>query len=403
MRKSLFVIAALAAVCLSIAASAAEWPQWMGPTANGFAPDLGINKNWNQTPPKTLWKSPMSCASYGGMCVAGGKVFVVDRVDAENGKDVIRAIDISTGKDAWTYSYSDNERDNFGWARSTPTYDKGRVYTMCKNGVVNCLDAKTGTVVWTRDLEKEFGGRKPNWEYCYSIVIDKNKLIVLPGGEKAGIAALDKMTGKTIWQNGSNIPSYATPVLAKIMGKPQYVIFDTVGLQGIDPATGAQLWSFPWKTGAECNAATPIVMGDSIFIATGYGHGCAMVDITAEGAKSRWENKDMMAHFSSPIFYKGYIYGTGDPGNLMCMDPKDGKVLWKKEGFEKGALVGVDGVMLVMDGKGGDCVMVKLAPDSYQELGRFKPLGDQSWTMPVVSNGKLFVRNKASIACIALK
>lgn len=400
MRKSTVISLAMAAMCLPMALHAADWPQFRGPNANGLAPEKGINKAWNMKPPIVQWTTPMTDNGYAGASVARGKVFIINH---EGGSDIVRAISIDSGKDVWSYKYADTEKENFGFSRSTPTYDAGKLYTLSMMGKLNCLDAETGKLIWTSDLIKDFNGKRPQWETAYSPVIDGQKLIVMPGGPDAAVVTLDKLTGKAIWKSGSNVPSYATPVVATIQGKKQYVIFDTVGLMGLDAETGKQLWSFPWKTGADCNAATPLVIGDSVFITSGYNHGCAMVDIGPDGAKARWESKDMKAQFSSPLFYEGYIYGTGDPGFLMCMDPKDGKVVWKQEGFEKGSLTGVDGVMIVMDGKGGDAVMVKLTPESYQELGRFKPLGDQSWTFPTVASGKMIVRNKTMLACVAIK
>lgn len=400
-RKLVLLVSILsAAVCLSGTIFAADWPRFLGPSANGFAPDTRISKDWTANPPKVLWSVPLTDGGYAGVSSAAGKVFVIDH---KGNQDIVRAIDIKTGKDVWTYPYDDTDKENGGFARATPTFDSGRLYTQSRPGILNCLDAKTGKPIWSRDLVKEFSGRRPGWDYAFSPFVDRDRLIVLPGGEKAGIVALDKKTGKTLWQNGGNVPSYSTPVAAKIMGRPQYVIFDSVGLQGVDVATGAQLWSFPWKTGSDCNAATPIVMGDSIYITTGYGHGCAVVDVTKDGAKLRWQNKEMQAHFSSPIFYKGYVYGNSDPGTLVCIDPKDGTVKWKKEGFGKGALVGVDGVLIALNGSGGDVVMVKLVPDSYQEIGRFKPLEGDCWTAPIVTNGRLVVRDKKKIVCVALK
>ncbi len=403
MCKCIVVFAVLAAMCVSGTLTAADWPQFKGPSADGFAPDKGINKDWTKTPPKVLWTTPMTDDGFAGVSVAGGKVFVINH---EGSKDILRAIDITTGKDVWTYSYEDTDKANWGFARSTPVIDGGNVYSLSRLGILNCLEAKTGKLIWSRDICKDFNGKRPNWDYAYSPFIDKDKLIIMPGGPEAGVVALDKKTGKTvIWTGGSNVPSYATPVLAKILGKQQYVIFDTVGLAGVDVTNGKQLWSFPWKTGSECNAAGPIVMGDSVYITSGYGHGCAMVDITAEGAKSRWENKEMQAHFGSPILYKGYIYGTGDKGLLMCLDPKDGSIKWKKEGFGsgKGSIVGVDGTIIAHTGSDGDIVMVSLTPDAYTELGRIKPLEGDCWTAPVISNGKLIVRDKKQIACIAIK
>ncbi|MCX6345132.1 MAG: PQQ-binding-like beta-propeller repeat protein [Armatimonadetes bacterium] len=401
MRKSIVAFAVFAAMCVSGTLTAADWPQFKGPSANGFAPDTGINKNWTKTPPKVLWTTPMNDDGYAGVSVGGGKVFVINH---EGSKDILRAIDIATGKDAWTYTYEDTDKANRGFARSTPIFDLGNVYSLSRLGILNCLKVKTGKLIWSRDICKDFNGKRPGWDYAYSPLIDKNKLIVMPGGPDAGVVALDKKTGKTvIWQGGSNVSSYATPVLATIQGKQQYVTFDAVGLAGVDVASGKQLWSFPWKTDCDCNAATPIVMGDSVYITSGYGHGCAMVDITAEGAKGRWENKQMQAQFASPIFYKGYIYGAGDPNFLMCMDPKDGSIKWKQEGFGKGSIVGVDGTIIAMTGNTGEVVMVNLAPDAYKELGRIKPLEGDCWTAPIISNGKLIVRDKKNIACIAIK
>jgi outer membrane protein assembly factor BamB len=128
-----------------------------------------------------------------------------------------------------------------------------------------------------------------------------------------------------------------------------------------------------------------------------------MVDVNPDGAKTRWENKEIQAHFNSSVFYQNYIYGTGDPGNLVCLDPQTGKVMWKQPGFEKGGLVAVDGTIIVADGKSGDIVMVSLSPDGYKELGRIKPLGGQTWTAPIIANGNLIVRNTTGLACVSLK
>ena len=151
------------------------------------------------------------------------------------------------------------------------------------------------------------------------------------------------------------------------------------------------------------NAASPLVIGNKIFISASYNHGCAFIEVNGNTAKSVYENKDMMMHFSSPFYLNGFIYGPSDPGDLTCLDAEAGHVKWKQEGFEKGPAVVVDGVMLIFNGKSGELVMVDPAPDSYKELGRFTPLGGQSWTAPIVSNGKLIVRNTKELACFNLK
>ncbi|MCL4500067.1 MAG: PQQ-binding-like beta-propeller repeat protein [Chloroflexi bacterium] len=395
----LFVLAIV--VLMPVLAVAADWPLYRGPSVNGMSPETGIKKNWNQVKPSLVWKVAMGDDGFAGPSVANKRVFIVDHKGKD---DIVRAIDITTGKDVWQYVFEDAEKSNYGFCRCTPVVDKGRVYTISRMGTVNCLDAKTGKKIWSRNICKEFNGKKPTWDYAMSALIDGNKLIVLPGGPNASVAALDKTTGKTIWQGGgSDLPGYSTPIIATIGGKRQYVAFMGTSILGVDAANGALLWSYPWKTNYDINAAQPIVLGNNVFITSAYDHGCALLDISGGKAKPIWENKELKARFASPILYQDNVYGTEDPGNMVCLDPKTGKVHWKQPGFEMGGLIGIDGVALVFDGKSGDLVMVKLTPEKYNEMGRFTPLGGQSWTAPVVSDGKLIVRNKTALACFNLK
>jgi outer membrane protein assembly factor BamB len=175
-------------------------------------------------------------------------------------------------------------------------------------------------------------------------------------------------------------------------------------LIAVDAKTGKLLWHVPWRTNCDVSGATPIVMGNTVFITSGYGLGCALVQFTYADAKVLWQSKGLQSRFGTPLLFNGYVYCTEDPNDLVCMDPKTGKVAWKQPNFEWGGTTGIGGGMaMVFDGKGGDLVLIKLTPEKYQEIGRFKPLGGQSWTAPIVTNGKLIVRNKTALACFALK
>ena len=394
---SAIVLTALA----SSAAFAADWPQFRGPESNGISTEKGIAKNWNQSPPKALWNTPLSDKGYAGPSVAGGKVFIIDHKD---GQDIVRALDAKTGKDVWTYSYPDAAPDNYGFSRGTPVVSGGRVYTFGRMGMISCLAAKTGAKIWSRDICADFKCNKPGWNFAISPVIDGNKVIVCPGGPNSAVVALDKTTGKTIWQGGgSDLPGYSTPVIATIGGKRQYVVFTGVSLIGVDASSGALLWRQEWKTQYDINAAAPIVIGNTVFITSGYGHGCGLVEVQGGQTRIKWENKELMGRFSSSVLLGGLIYGVGEPGNLVCLDPNTGQTKWKQAGFEFGGLVAVDGVLLVTEGTTGNLLMVNQSPASYQELGKFTPLGGQSWTAPIISDGKLIVRNKTNIACFSLK
>jgi len=396
-------LTAIALLLCQALTHAADWPQFLGPDANGIAPDTGINKDWNAKPPQVLWRTGLSDGGFAGPSVAAGKVFIIDR---KGDIDVVRAIDTATGKDVWNFEYPDPGKENYGYARATPVVDNGKVYTLSRMGLLHCLDAESGAKLWSRDIRADFGGQPPSWHYAMSPKIDGDKLIVCPGG-RTGVATLNKETGETIWTGGlQGPPGYATPVIATLQGRKQYVIFAGTVLFGVDAEEGGDaLWQIPWVNKSKVNAAVPIVAEDFIFITCDYGLGCALIYVGAEGARVFWENKEMQSHFSSPIYYKGYFFGIGNAGkggDLMCLSPQNGAPAWRQPGFDKGGLVVVDDVLIAITGDKGDVVMVNATAEGYQEFGRIKPLGGQSWTAPIVSDGKLIIRNKTELACLDL-
>ena len=389
-------------VCLSVHGSASDWPRFLGPGGAGTSADTGINEAWNEKAPKELWRLPLTDDGHAGPSVAAGKLYIVDHKGAN---DVVRALDLNTGEQVWSFEYPEGGGSNHGFARATPTIDNGKVYTLSRSGLLHCLAADDGKKIWGRNIIADFKGRVPQWLVAMSPVIDGDKLIVAPGGPNALIVALNKNTGETIWAGGgSDKVSYATPLVATIGGKKQYVIFASPSVLGIDSENGKVLWRLPWQTRRGINVAVPLAFKNSVFIASGYRKGCALVRVGPGRAEKVWENNEMQAHFNSPITHEGHVYGTGDPGFLMCMDPNTGKTLWKQPGFEKGGILVIDGTIIALDGKNGDVIMAALTPQAYKELGRIKaPLGGRSWTPPIVADGKLVIRNMKAIACFDLK
>lgn len=396
------LLAIIACLTLAAGAFAADWPVWRGPNQDGIAPDTGIGKDWNANPPQKLWQVAMHDGGYAGPSSADGKVFIIDH---EGAQDVVRAIDLQTGEDVWQCRYNDLEKANYGFSRSTPVYDDGRLYTVSFKGNVACIDADSGEILWGVNMPGKFGGRVPTWGYAMSALIDGERLILVPGGPQACVVALDKLTGEVIWMGGgSDIAGYSTPVRAVLQGIPQYVVFAGKSLIGVDAEGGDLLWRIPWETNYDVNAATPIVSGDHVFITSDYGRGCAVVAVEQNGARILWETQAICAHFSTPVFYKGYMFGTADRGNknLVCLDPRTGQAMWNEPGFERGGVVALDDVILALSGNAGFMAMIEPTAEGYRELGRFTPLGGQSWTAPIVVDGKLIVRNKEALACFDL-
>jgi len=377
------------------------WPSFQGPDRNGIARVTGINKNWKVKKPKTLWSVNLKDDGYACPSAAEGMVFIQDRRWRNHEK--VRAINIQTGKDVWSFSYADPGYARYGYARATPVYDEGLLYTISRNGRLHCLEAKNGKKLWTMDIIKKYGGELPRWQMAISPLIDGQRLIVCSPGKK-NLIMLDKKNGKEIMKAGNDDGiSYATPVIAIINGIRQYIFFTPESLIGIGDKDGKVLWRFPWKSRRGIHVAQPLVVSKNrIFITTGYKKGCAMVEVKGNNTKQLWFTKNMQAHFSSPILYKGFIYGNSDPDHLVCLNPADGSVKWKKKGFQKGGLILADEVLIALGGQSGSLIMVKAVPNTYQELGRIKPAGGRSWTPPIMSDKNLIIRNRTQLMCISL-
>lgn len=396
---SLMLISLAVVLCLSVAA--ADWPQFLGPTANSLAPDTGLNKNWRQQPPPELWRVALSDNGYAGPSVAEGKVFIIDHRGSD---DVVRALDLQTGRQVWEYAYPDTNKPNYGFARSTPVFSEGMLYVYSRLGLLTCLNAGTGQAQWSKDLGREFGARRPKWDFAISPLVEGDRLVIVTGSDRGNVIVLNKRNGSTVWVGGTDdIAGYATPVAAEILGRQQYVIFGGATVFGVDRESGKALWSFPWPTRHDVNAAVPVVQGNFVFISSGYGTGCCLIEITPQGVREHWRNTHLVAHFNSPIYYKGYLWGIGDPGNLVCIGPQSGQLMWKQGGFGKGGLIIADDVIIALGGDSGDLVMVAADSARYQELGRLRPLGGKSWTAPILADGKLIIRNEKEMVCLGLK
>lgn len=399
MRHMLNVVSSVLFVT-SLCAAAGDWPQFLGPKADGFSSDKGINKNWGQKPPRVMWKvamndKPARFDGYAGPSVADGRVFVIDHRGTQ---DILLSLDLKKGDKIWEAAFDAGGEG----ANATPLHDEGKLYVVSAGGKVHCVTAEKGEKVWSLDLVADYGSAVPQWKHAWSPVVDGNALLLTAGGPDATVVAVDKASGKLLWKGGkTDGAGYAPVVKASIGGSKCYIASAQTTIQAIDPK-GAVLWSFPWENKWQVNAAAPIVSEGKVFVTSGYGRGCALLD--GKTGEPDWSNTSIVSHMSTPVLSGGHLYSTSDPGKLVCMEFMTGTVKWEKPGFEKGGLCGVDGTLIVLDGARGDIAQVAIRSDSYQELGRIPaPLGGQSWTAPIVADGCLIIRNKQTLACLDLK
>jgi outer membrane protein assembly factor BamB len=278
-----------------------------------------------------------------------------------------------------------------GGPGATPTVDGDRVYTLSRAGHLHCLDAATGKVVWMKHLVNDLGGKAPKWGYSGSPLVLGKSVIVDAGAPGAATVAFDKATGGIAWKDGDEAAGYSTPLAFENGGKQYLALFNAFGLVVREADGGKTVAKQEWKTNYDVNAATPIVSGDKVFVASGYGKGGAQFQFTGSELKSVWQTKKMRNQFSTCVLWQGYLYGF-DESKLTCLDFANGDVKWTQEDLGKGSLMLADGRLIIQSEK-GDLVIAAAAPDGFKELARAKVLDQRCWVVPVLANGRIYCKN----------
>lgn len=368
-------------------APAEDWPHLHGPRYDGVPQQPGIAPQFA----KQLWKTNVG-TGFASIAVVGDTCYTAGN---KNDFDVVYAIDANTGEIKWRKSYAAPLSPNSyeGGPNAMPTVSGGKVYTVGKEGQLHCFDAKTGNVAWKRHAN-EWGATPPDWGFAGPATIEADLAIYNVGD---GGCALRRDTGEVVWKTSGNGAGYAPPVPYPLAGGGKgYLIFTAAGLLAVDPASGNQLWSHEWVTGANVNAATPLYFDGKVFVSSSYDKGCCLLDISSGQPRELWRNKNMKNHFSTAALHKGLIFGidghAGRRGSgLVVLDPKDGSVVWKRE-LGIGSLRLADGTLIILT-EGGQLFFAEASSTGWLELARKQILGFKCWTVPTVANGKLFARN----------
>ena len=388
------VLGAAAMLAMTFGATAAradDWPQWRGPNRDGISTEKGFLTTFPADGPKIAWKAALG-KGYSTFAVSDGKAVTQGK---DGGKDVIYCFDVDSGKEVWKYGI-DKAGDE---PAATPAIEGGKVYAMARRGVFVCLGLADGKVVWSKEVEKEYGARKPQYGFCTSPLLTEKGVFVDVGPN----VTVDKGTGAAVWKEGSGEPSYGSPVPFKAGSTPLLALFKASGLLVIDGTDGKSVASYGWTTAYNVNAATPIVTSSGIFISSGYGHGCSLISLDSGKTMKVYENKEMQNQYTSSVCYKGHLYGLSDGKKLVCMDVATGKTVWKKDGLGAGGLMIADGKLIIM-ADGGTLAIAEADPTAYKELASAKILSGQCWTSPVLSGGRIFCRNTDGAAvCVDVR
>ncbi len=385
----------------------ADWPQWRGPRRDDISGETGLLKQWPERGPVRRWLVEDLGKGYSGPAIAQGRLFIMG-TDGQFKNELLFCFDAETGRKLWSVPIGEMLQNRWGdGPRATPTIDGDRVYTLGGQGVLLCVDAASGKTIWKKHLVEDFGGRRPNWGYTESVLIDGEQLVCSPGAGDAAVVALNKHTGATIWSCGEMEKAVHYSSIIRIESPPTYVKLTVSEVVGLDTQTGDVRWrvEFPGRTAV---IPTPVYGDGHIFVTAGYGAGCKLIRVEGGRAKEVYANKNMKNHHGGVLLLDGRIYGYSDGGGWMCLDLQSGDIVWKeRKALPKGAVTYADGRLYCLGERKGTVVLAGAGPNGWKEFGRFvlepqskirSPSG-RIWTHPVVSNGKLYLRDQEYLYC----
>jgi outer membrane protein assembly factor BamB len=400
--------------------SDAVWPQFLGPRRDGIVREMGVNVDWKNKPPKTLWKQPIG-NGFSSVIIVGDRLYT----QANRGeRDGVICLDAVTGKELWFYdavpSYIDVQRHGPG-PRSTPTYHDGKLYCLFAMGELYCL-TPDGKKLWQADMFKDTGAKNPAgqtyyWGVSMSPLVESDLVIVQPGGDKGNsVAAYHKDTGKLVWTAGDDPVGYASPITITVAGKKQVVVPTGQSFLGIDPAKGQVLWRYALGNQFNATCATPVWSDNVLFLSAAYGAGSAVIEIMPPSeveqnwtVREKWKNKRNLQNLmATSMVIDGHIYGChGDLSAffLRCLDLKTGDIKWEQRVERRHGLLAVEGHLLCMNER-GPLLLLTAQPNKYEvkgELGSLLDKKDRAWAALAFANGKLYIRDDRHVRCLDLR
>lgn len=384
-----------------------DWPQWRGPERTGISRDTGLLKQWPEAGPQQAWSISNLGEGYGSLAIKGDRIYVQGTTSSAS---AVFCLNRTDGKTVWSASIGQKLTEGRGnGPRSTPTIDDNRIYVLTENGDLACLRAGDGSRIWSKNILKEFGGSNPHWLISESPLVDGNNLIVSPGGSGAGIVALDKMTGNTVWKSAglSEEAGYSSSIAADVGGVRTILNFTSRAAVGVRANDGKLMWSIANPANRTANCTTPVFSNNKVFFTSAYNTGASLIDLTASGgevkAQEAYFSKDMMNHHGGVVLVNGYLYGFSN-AILTCMEFATGKKMWAARSVGKGSVTYADG-MLFLFSENNIVGLAEANPNAYVEKGRFQ-VADQgwpSWAHPVVIGGKLYIRNQGILTSYNVK
>ncbi len=398
---------------LAVTVRPGDFPQFLGPNRDAVVHGVHLDRDWAAHPPREVWRKPVG-AGWSAFAVAGPLAVTQEQ---RGGREMVVARDRETGDVLWQHGNADRFSELMGGdgPRATPTIAGGKVFALGATGVLDCLDASTGKLRWTRDTLRESGEQNLEWgKSCSPLVIDDLGLVVVSlggGGPGGSLAAYDVNSGERKWVAGSDRASYASPMLTTLSGGRQVVMVNGKTVTGHDPAEGTVLWQYDWGTAPAKASQPPVLNGNNLLLTGGYGLKGVLLQVKREGSswttEEMWTTGHMKTKFTTPVVRDHYAYGLDD-GVLTCIDlDDDGNRVWQAgragqpNHFGHGQVLLVEDLLLVQ-AESGEVALVEASPKGFHKLGEVPVFTTKTWNNPALAGNRLFLRNDREAACYEL-
>lgn len=388
------------------------WPQFLGPHRNGISDEKGLLKEWPAAGPKVVWRVAGG-VGMSGLAIRDNRVVSMIQRD---GKQWVICLEKKSGATIWQTPVAPAYKNGMGnGPRATPTISGDQVAVFTGEGILASLNVADGRILWSRDLTTELQGTIADYGMACSPLVIGSLVVVTTGAPGAAIVACDVASGRIQWKSGDDAAGYSSPALLEISGQKQLVVYTGQAAVGLVPQSGAELWRYPFVTNFDCNIATPIAVNNHVLISSGENHGAVLLALKKSGThwtvSETWQSLGAQSvlrnEWQTSIASDGYLYGFDNVGaagpvtHLTCVKAATGERVWQKTRFGKGNMIAADGKLFAST-MNGDLVVVKLSPDSYQEIGRTQLTGPTRQA-PALSEGFIYLRDNEEIVCVDVR
>ena len=389
-------------------AVSADWPQFLGPERNGIYRGPALAETWPAQGPRVAWRKTVG-QGFAAPVVAGNRLIVFHRVGPQ---EIVEALDPLTGASVWRYPYPTTYRDDFGFdegPRAVPVVADGIVYTFGAEGQLHAVNVATGQRVWSEDTMKRFNVPKGFFGAAGSPLVEGGRVIANVGGPKAGIVAFDAKSGQVQWTATTDQASYSSGVAATFPSGRRAIFLTRNALVGLDPATGTIAFRRNWqaRANASVNVASPLVVGDLIFVSAEYGPGAGVLRVDGSNLVELWASDEAMSnHYATSVHRDGILYGFHGRQefgpSLRAVELRTGKVRWNQDQFRAGTVTLVGDRLLIVR-EGGEMILAPASPDGFKPIARAQILPATIRGYPAVSDGFVYVRNENTLVCLDLR